>query len=73
VSALPRLGDRIRLACSCDGEVVVPLVIAMPRHAVARIVAVAQWCRHSHHLRQRVVMRWAHGENGPVFADIDSG
>jgi hypothetical protein len=53
----PRLGDRIAPACSCDAEVVVPFIIALPRHAVVRIVSRGAACRHGHLPRQRVVVR----------------
>jgi hypothetical protein len=53
----PRLGDRITLACSCDAEIVVPLIIRLPGLAVVRIVSRGAACNHGHDARQRVVVR----------------
>ncbi|MEP6936337.1 MAG: hypothetical protein ABI988_20740, partial [Nitrospirota bacterium] len=58
------------LVCSCDCEVVVPLVIMLPRHAVVRVAAPGKSCRHSHRVSQRVMTRWEYSDSGRVFADV---
>jgi hypothetical protein len=64
------MGDRVTLACSCEGVVVVPIIIMLPRHCVVRIVARREKCRIGHILRRRVVVRWTRQGTRRLFVDI---
>jgi hypothetical protein len=70
-SGLIAAGETLTLSCSCEAEVVVPLIIMLPRHHVVRILAPGEWCRTLHHLRgDRIVVRSEDESGGRVFADI---
>jgi hypothetical protein len=66
----PQMEDRVTLACSCEGDVVVPIIIMVPRHCVVRIVARGEKCRIGHILRSRVVVRWTRRGTRRLFVDI---
>ena len=70
-SGLIAAGDKVTLACSCEAEVLVPLIIMLPRHHVVRILAAGQQCRVLHPRRgDRVVVRWEWKDGGRIFGDI---
>ena len=57
-SARTKAGDRLTLECSCEAEVIVPVIIMLPRNHVVRIVARGTKCRGLRHARgRRVVVR----------------
>ncbi len=67
----PAFGDRITLACSCDAEVAVPLIISLPRRSVVRIIARSPSCEIPEHTRgRRVVVRWTRDGDDRVFEDV---
>jgi hypothetical protein len=70
----PTIGDRVTLACSCQAEVVVRLVLFLPRHAVVRIISRGQNCRRHDHVRgRRVLVRWREdGSTTLMFADASA-
>lgn len=66
-----RLGERLKLACSCVGEVVVSTIIMLPRHHVVRILSRGEKCRGLDHARRRrVVVRVSSIRGRRVFKDI---
>ena len=68
--ALPAFGDRVTLTCSCEAEIVVPLIIFLPRHCVVRIVGRSSTCRALEHaIGRRLVVRWSHDKGRRVFAE----
>ena len=70
-SGLIAAGEQLTLACSCEAEVIVPLIIMLPRHHVVRILARGEQCHALHHLRgDRVVVRWERKDGGRIFTDI---
>jgi hypothetical protein len=70
-SGLIAAGDKLTLACSCEAEVIVPLIIMLPRHHVVRILTAGQQCRVLHHRRgDRVVVRWDSKDGDRIFGDI---
>ena len=60
------------LACSCKAQIVVPLIIMLPRRGIVRIVARGAKCRMGHIRRRRVVVRWTRHGTRRVFTDIDA-
>jgi hypothetical protein len=71
-SGRPLPGDRVTLACSCKAQIVVPLIIMLPRRGIVRIVARGAKCRMGHIRRRRVVVRWTRHGTRRVFTDIDA-
>ena len=70
-SSLIAAGETLTLACSCEAEVMVPLIIMLPRHHVVRILSAGQQCHALHHRRgDRVVVRWESKDGGRIFGDI---
>jgi hypothetical protein len=70
-SGLTAAGEKLTLACSCEAEVVVPLILMLPRHHVVRILAVGEQCHALHHRRgDRVIVRWEQKGGGRIFTDI---
>jgi hypothetical protein len=56
----PAFGDRVTLACSCQAEVVMPLIIFLPRHSVVRVVANDSRCQGlAHAIGSGLVVRWS--------------
>jgi len=71
-SVLSKVGDRLTLTCSCVAEVVVPIILMLPRHHVVRILARGEHCRRLHHTRGcRVVVHWRHRGNRRMYTDVD--
>lgn len=70
-SGLIAAGEKVTMACSCQAEVLVPLIIMLPRHHVVRILAEGQQCRVLQHRRgDRVVVRWEWKDGDRIFRDI---
>jgi hypothetical protein len=67
-----QLGDRVTLDCSCKGEIVVPIIIMLPRRGIVRIVARGEKCRMGHIRRRRVVVRWTRHGTRRVLTDVDA-
>jgi hypothetical protein len=68
---LPAFGDRVTLTCSCEAEIVVPLIMFLPRHCVVRIVGRSSNCRAPEHtMGRRLVVRWSHDRGRRVFGDV---
>jgi hypothetical protein len=66
-----RIGQRLTLDCSCEADVVVPLILRMPRHSVVRICARGEKCNLDHVRGRRVVVRWQlKGRSHRAFKDI---
>jgi len=65
-----KLGDRVILACSCDAEVVTPVVIHAPRHHVVRITRHGTRCSLDHWRGDRVVVRSRTPQGRRLIADI---
>jgi hypothetical protein len=55
-SGRPKAGDRLTLACSCQAEVIVPIIMMLPRHHVVRIVTRGEKCHGLRHTRGRRVV-----------------
>jgi hypothetical protein len=70
----PVVGDRVTLACSCQAEVAVQMVVFLPRHAVVRILSGDPSCRKVSHARgRRVLVRWREdGSRRLTFADTST-
>jgi hypothetical protein len=64
------LGDCVILACSCEAEVVTPLVIHAPRHHVVRITRHGTRCSLDHRRGGRVVVRSRTAQGRRMIADI---
>ena len=66
---LPAFGDRVTLTCSCEAEIVVPLIIFLPRHCVVRVVRRGSSCFALDHTEaRRLVVGWSHYKGRRVFA-----
>jgi hypothetical protein len=65
-----RTGQRLTLECSCEAEVVVPLILMMPRHLVVRIAARGEKCNLDHVRGRRAVVRWQAKGAHRTFKDI---
>jgi len=73
-TSLPTLGDRVTLACSCDAEVVVRLIIFLPRHCVVRVVKRGSNCHALEHVEgRRMVVRWTNSGGHRIFSDVFRG
>lgn len=68
-----RKGERVILACSCEGEVITPTVVMLPRHALVRIAARGSRCRLGHVVGRHVTVRWARERGHRTFKDIGAG
>ena len=67
---LLRAGDRLTLACSCEVDIVVPLIVMMPRRSVATIRARGAACPRTDHVAgYRVVIRWTDDAGARVYDD----
>ena len=65
------VGWRLTLACSCEAEVVVPLIMIVRRHCVVRILAPRDRCQKLHHAPgDSAVVRWQWEGGRRVFADV---
>jgi hypothetical protein len=69
---LPKLGDKVTLACSCRAEVVVPLIVLMPRHSVVKILGRGPECQVGHVPSRRAVVRWTQRSGQRVFVAVST-
>jgi len=66
----PRLGDRVMLACSCEIEIVLPVIILVPLHSAAQILSRGDTCRVGHTPGRRVMVRSTRRGSRRVFVDV---
>ena len=60
------------LACSCSAEIVVPLILMLPRHSVVKILARGNRCDVGHVSRRRAVVRWMQQGSQRVFVNVSA-
>jgi hypothetical protein len=68
---LVRASERLTLACTCETEVLVPMIIMLPRHHVVRILKRGATCHGLDHVPgHRAVVRWELKEGRRIVKDI---